>query len=258
MIHHTAALSLLSLIATGTLQGWTGAQVNFPGEGPGWDLGAASDSYKYSGPDGSTEWFRMEWTAPATNADYDFKMVTGDNWAQDYGGNLIFPKNQLALLYYQPLGDSAAKLSGGVIAGKRYIHTVKDPGLANTFSSVMELSAAPISITGVSRNTSTGLITVTLTVAGLTPRSCALRSRAAQPLRPFRTSRMAAATSGTSSPAPQPQTSFTTTTPRTPSHWLGTTTVVSTTAFQAFNALQTSPSTVPPGPTRPPSSSSTS
>lgn len=152
---------LLSLLA-GTAFAWNANQVNFPGEGPGWDVGAVSDSYKYTGPDGSTEWFRFEWTAPAANADYDFKMVTGDDWNQDYGGNLIFPKNELAIMYYQPIADAPSKLSGGVIAGKRYIFTVKNPGLANTFISVMELSAAPVAITGVSRNATTGLVTINL------------------------------------------------------------------------------------------------
>jgi hypothetical protein len=136
-------------------------EVDFPGDGQGWDLNT-TNSYKYTGPDGSTEWFRFEWTAPAADSDYNFKMVTGNDWNQDYGGNLIFPKNELAILYYQPVGDSAAKLSGGVTSGKRYIFTVKDPGLANTFISVMELSSAPVAITGVSRNAGTGLITINL------------------------------------------------------------------------------------------------
>jgi hypothetical protein len=154
--------SLLFLISSLSAFAWNADQVNFPGDGQGWVLNSTTDSYKYTGPDASTEWFRFEWTAPAADADYNFKMVTGDNWDQDYGGNLIFPKNELALLYYQPLGDSAAKLSGGVLNGKRYIFTTKDPGLANTFISVMELSAAPVAITGVTRNAGTGLITINL------------------------------------------------------------------------------------------------
>ncbi len=155
----------LLLIMLSPALSWNASEVNFPGEGPGWDLGTASDCYKYTGPDGSTEWFRFEWTAPAANSDYDFKMVTGDVWAQDYGGNLIFPKNELALMYYQPAGDSPSKLSGGVMSGKRYIFTVKNPGLANTFVTVMEMSTAPVAITGVSRNSSTGLITINLSGA---------------------------------------------------------------------------------------------
>jgi Bacterial TSP3 repeat len=162
MIRYLPFLFLVS-----SASAWVANEVNFPGEGPGWDLGAVSDSYKYTGPDGSTEWFRFEWTAGAANSDYDFKMVTGNNWTQDYGGNLIFPKNELAIMYYQPLPPdpdpgSPSKLSGGVTSGKRYIFTVKDPGLANTFISVMELGSAPVAITGVSRNAGTGLITINL------------------------------------------------------------------------------------------------
>ncbi len=156
-------LLLFSLFTT-TAFAWVANEVDFPGDGQGWDL-ATTNSYKFTGPDGSAEWFRFEWTASAADSDYNFKMVTGNNWTQDYGGNLIFPKNELAILYYQPLGDSASKLSGGVISGKRYLFTVKDPGLANTFISVMELSSAPVSITTVSRNATTGLITINLTGA---------------------------------------------------------------------------------------------
>jgi hypothetical protein len=152
---------LLFLFITTSASAWVANEVDFPGDGQGWDLNT-TNSYKYTGPDGSAEWFRFEWTAPAADADYNFKMVTGNNWTQDYGGNLIFPKNELAILYYQPVGDSTAKLSGGITSGKRYIFTVKDPGLANTFISVMELSSAPVAITGVSRNAGTGLITINL------------------------------------------------------------------------------------------------
>jgi len=149
------------LFFASTALAWNVGEVDFPGDGQGWDLGT-TNSYKYTGPDGSTEWFRFEWTAPAADSDYNFKMVTGNNFAQDYGGNLIFPKNELAILYYQPVGDSAAKLSGGIASAKRYIFTTKDPGLANTFISVMELSSAPVAITGVSRNADSGLITINL------------------------------------------------------------------------------------------------
>ena len=116
---------LLFLLISTTASAWVANEVDFPGDGQGWDLGT-TNSYKYIGPDGSTEWFRFEWTAPAADGDYNFKMVTGNNWTQDYGGNLIFPKNELAILYYQPAGDSAAKLSGGVTSGKRYIFTVRN------------------------------------------------------------------------------------------------------------------------------------
>jgi hypothetical protein len=152
---------LLFLFLVSSASAWVANEVDFPGDGQGWDLNT-TNCYKFTGPDGSTEWFRFEWSAAAADSDYNFKMVTGNDFAKDYGGNLIFPKNELAILYYQPVGDSAAKLSGGVTSGKRYIFTVKDPGLANTFISVMELSSAPVAITGVSRNAGTGLITINL------------------------------------------------------------------------------------------------
>jgi hypothetical protein len=152
---------LLFLFLVSSASAWVANEVDFPGDGQGWDLNT-TNCYKFTGPDGSTEWFRFEWSAAAADSDYNFKMVTGNDFAKDYGGNLIFPKNELAILYYQPVGDSAAKLSGGVTNGKRYIFTVKDPGLANTFISVMELSSAPVAITGVSRNAGTGLITINL------------------------------------------------------------------------------------------------
>jgi hypothetical protein len=34
---------------------WVANEVNFPGVRPGWDLGAVSGSYKFTGPDGSKE-----------------------------------------------------------------------------------------------------------------------------------------------------------------------------------------------------------
>lgn len=152
---------LFAAACLANVHAWTGGEVDFPGDGQGWDLGT-TNSAKYTGPDGSTEWFRFTWTAGVDDADYNFKMVTGNNWGQDYGGNLIFPKNELALMYYQPLGDSASKLAGGVVSGKRYVFTAKDPGLANTFISVMELDNQPVNITGVSRDSGTGLITISL------------------------------------------------------------------------------------------------
>ena len=36
--------------------GWTADQVDFPGDVQGWAL--TLDPTKYTGPDGSTEWFR--------------------------------------------------------------------------------------------------------------------------------------------------------------------------------------------------------
>ncbi|GEP43366.1 hypothetical protein [Brevifollis gellanilyticus] len=154
-------LLLPLLLLASSAFAWNANEVDFPGDGQGWDLGT-TNCYKFTGPDGSAEWFRYEWTAGANDSDYNFKMVAGNDFAKDYGGNLIFQKNELAILYYQPSGDSAAKLSGGVTSGKRYVFTAKDPGLANTFVSVMEMSAAPAAITGVSRNATSGLITINL------------------------------------------------------------------------------------------------
>lgn len=142
-------------------QAWTASEVDFPGDGQGWDL-ATTNAYKYTGPDGGAEWFRYEWTAAAADSDYHFKMVVGNDWLKDFGGHLFFPKNELARLYYQPVGDSAAKLAGGVISGKRYLFTVKDPGLADTFITAMELSSAPVAITAAFRDAGSGLITINL------------------------------------------------------------------------------------------------
>ncbi len=152
---------LATILATFQALAWNASEIDFPGDGKGWDIGT-TNSTKFTGPDGSAEWFQYKWTAGANDADYYFKMVAGNDWNQDFGGNLIFPKNELAILYYQPAGDSAAKLSGGVTSGKRYVFTAKNPGLANTYISVMELSADPVSITGVSRDTGTGVITINL------------------------------------------------------------------------------------------------
>jgi len=151
------------LLITSAAFAWNANEVDFPGEGPGYIL--TLPTTKFTGPDGSGEWFRFIHTATVDNADYDFKMVTGNNFAQDYGGNLIFPKNELALMYYQPLGDSPSKLLGGTVTGRRYVFTAKDPGLANTFISVMELSGNPVAITAASRDAGTGLITVSLSAA---------------------------------------------------------------------------------------------
>jgi hypothetical protein len=143
---------------------WDAGQVDFPGDVQGWDLGT-TNATKFTGPDGSGEWFRFEFTAATTDTDYNFKMITGNNWDNSYGGNLIFPKNETAVLYYGNSSSPAAKLTGGVTAGKRYVFTARDPGLANTEITVMELSAAPVNITGASRNGSTGVITVQLSAA---------------------------------------------------------------------------------------------
>ena len=160
----TFSVSVILLFATSQAYAWVGSEIDFPGDGQGWDLGT-TNSTQYTGPDGSTEWFRFTWTAAADDSDYNFKMVAGNDWAQDFGGNLIFPKNELALMYYDPVGDSESKLSGGVTTSKRYVFTTKNPGLADTFISVMELSADPVSITAVSRDSGSGVITTTLSAA---------------------------------------------------------------------------------------------
>ncbi len=158
--------SLALLVCLGSALGvsasraWTGAEVDFPGDLQGWNLGL--DSTKFTGPDGSPEWFRYQFVPGASATDYFFKMVTGNDWNKDFGGNLTFPKNAAATMFYQPAGDSAAKLSGGVTSGRRYVFTAKDPPLSNTTVSVMELSGTITTITSVSRNTSTGVVTVNL------------------------------------------------------------------------------------------------
>ena len=143
---------------------WTADQVDFPGDVQGWDLGS-TNATKFTGPDGSGEWFRFQFTAVAADADYNFKMITGNDWNNSYGGNTIFPKNETARLSYGNGASPAAVLSGGVIAGKRYVFTARDPGLADTEISVMELSAAPVTITSANRNSGTGLITIGLSGA---------------------------------------------------------------------------------------------
>ena len=261
----------LSFLVVSSASAWVGNEIDFPGDGQGWDL-ATTNSTKFTGPDNSPEWFRFQWTAAATAADFNFKMVAGNNWVQDYGGNLIFPKNELALLYYQPLGDTPAKLSGGVAAGKRYVFTAKDPGLANTFITVMELSAAPVSITGVTRDTGSGLITISLSGAPSPEEKVYIRYTdsawtysqvlaatvvAAPPPSPFQISRTGRTTSGMhSSPLPV-LIGSTTASPPMPSPSPISRTAPPTSPSPVFPVSQPSPSTVHPVPTKPPSSSST-
>lgn len=149
--HFCFVVVLFVLLAMVDAQAWTGDQIDFPGDSQGWSL--ALDSSKYTGPDGSSEWFRYSFSAGATDSDYNFKMVSGNDWAQDYGGNTSFPKNDVAILYYQPIGDTAANLVGGVSNGYTYVYTTKDPGLSDTFISVMELSGNPVGIASVSGGT---------------------------------------------------------------------------------------------------------
>ncbi|MFH0952877.1 MAG: hypothetical protein V1873_00955 [Verrucomicrobiota bacterium] len=125
-------------------QAWTPDQIDFPGNVQGWVL--TLDSSKYTGPDGSTEWFRYTATASSSTNNYEFKMVTSNSWDNDYGGNTSFPKNECAILWYQPLGDSNARLLGGATNAYRYVFTTKDPGLVDTHISIMELSADPVGI----------------------------------------------------------------------------------------------------------------
>ena len=132
-----------------SLRAWTGDQVDFPCDGDGWSL--AGDSAKYTGPDGSTEWFRHVMIAPSADADFNFKMVTtvpGDGaWAHNYGGNVAFPKNEVSVMYYLPGGNSI--LGGATVQSNRYIFTAKNPGFSDTFISVMELSGDQAQISGV-------------------------------------------------------------------------------------------------------------
>jgi hypothetical protein len=163
--HIFVFLALLgALLGAPRAAAWNADEVDFPGDQQGWDLGVVN-STKYTGPDGSPEWFRYQFVAAADDADYNFKMVVGNNFTQDFGGNLTFPKNAAATMFYQPAGDSASKLSGGVSSGKRYVFTAKDPPLGNSSISVMELSGTITTITSVARNTGTGVVTVNLSQA---------------------------------------------------------------------------------------------
>ena len=155
-------LSLVVLVSSAIdSSAWNGDEVDFPGDGNGWSL--ASDSTKFTGPDGYSEWFRYTLTAPSSDSQYQFLMVTGNNWSQKYGGNPIFERNSLDILYYGS-GQANASL-GAVTAGKKYVFTVKNPGLADTYLSVQELDNNPVGITGVSRDGVTGVITATLSAS---------------------------------------------------------------------------------------------
>ncbi|HMO99818.1 MAG TPA: glycoside hydrolase family 31 protein [Kiritimatiellia bacterium] len=147
----------MGLAASPMAHAWTAAEVDFPGDWNGWSLDCPT--FKYTGPDGFGEWFRMYAVLGANVNPFNFKMVTGNNWDQDYGGNLTFQKNTWDIMYYQPLSDTASQLVGGGQAGKRYIFTVKDPGLANSFISVQEISNDPVEITAVSGGSGFGFST---------------------------------------------------------------------------------------------------
>ena len=154
MSKHTQRAWLVGMMLTALLVpvaafAWNADQVDFPNDDEGWNLWG--NSAKYTGPDGSTEWFRHVMVATSSRSDFNFKMVTGDSisWDQDYGGDTTFPKNQVSIMWYQPLNDTPSKLTGGTILNNRYIFTVKNPGLTNSFISIMELSRDQVQITGV-------------------------------------------------------------------------------------------------------------
>lgn len=155
------ALTFLLCLLPAAVFAWNADEIDFPGEGNGWSIG--SNSVKFNGPDGYSEWFRYTLVAPSSDPDFEFLMVTGNNWSQKYGGNLMFERDSLDALYY---GSSQPNAKfGAVTAGKRYVFTVKDPGLADTWLSVQELDGDPVSINSVSRDASTGLISATLSAA---------------------------------------------------------------------------------------------
>lgn len=142
----------------GALFAWNADEVDFPGLGNGWSLG--SDSVKYTGPDGSSDWFRYSLTMPTSYSSYEFLMVTGNNWSNKAGRNVIFKRDSLDILYY---GSGVVNASlGAVTGGKKYIFTAKNPGLADTYVSVMELDNDPVAINSVSRDTTSGVITTNL------------------------------------------------------------------------------------------------
>lgn len=135
---------LLCAVMPPTARAWTGAEISFPSEGNGWST--AGGSAKYTGPDGSPEWFR--YTLAATNSDpsFEFKMAAR-GWDNHYGGNAAFPKNDVGPMTYMAGPNSV--LAGGVTQNYRYVFTVKDPALSDSYISVMELSGDPVMITGV-------------------------------------------------------------------------------------------------------------
>lgn len=137
-------LAVLSAAALRALA-WDGEQVDFPSSLNEWRF--TCPVTKFTGVDGSTEWFRYHVTALSTDPGFQFKMVLNNSWGYDFGGNPAFAKNELGIMYYHPGGNS--QLTGGVQSGFHYLFTVKNPGLADTFISVMELSGDPVPITGV-------------------------------------------------------------------------------------------------------------
>ena len=145
MVRTLAVAGGLLAMGPDASRAWTADQISFPSEGNGWTL--TNGATKYTGPDGSTEWFRYVLTAPASDASFEFKMAAG-GWANNYGGNAVFPANDIGVMYYMPAGNSV--LAGGTVAGNRYVFTARNPGLVDTYISVMELSGDPVMISGVS------------------------------------------------------------------------------------------------------------
>lgn len=149
--------------------GWTPEEVDFPSSLNGWQF--TCPVVKFLGPDGSPEWFRYELTAPSAEATFPFKMVLGNAWGYDFGGNPSFPKNELGLMYFHPGGNSL--LAGGVSSGNHYVFTVKNPGLADTSISVMEFSGTPVLMTGVEGGLGSfscgQTVPITITFSGVPP-----------------------------------------------------------------------------------------
>ena len=144
-------VAVLALLLPTLARGWTADQVDFPGDVQGWDLGL--NSTKYTGPDGSTEWFRYSFKATKGTNTYYFKTVTGNDWNNSYGSNFAFPKDQASIMHYGNSSMSASLLSGGATQDFWYVFTAKDPGLVDTHISVMEVSSNPATLTAVSGGT---------------------------------------------------------------------------------------------------------
>ncbi len=151
-------LALLLLLSCGWISAhaWTADEVDFPGDWMGTPWNLNTPTFKYTGPDGYSEWFRM-YAIPSSNiTPFNFKMVTGNNWSQDYGGNSSFEKNTWDIMWYQPWGGAASRMVGTAFAGRRYIFTVRDPGLADSFISLMEISNDPVDIVSVAGPSGSG------------------------------------------------------------------------------------------------------
>ena len=139
------------LLAAESSKAWNASEVDFPSDGNGFpDPATIALTAKYTGPDGSPEWFRYTLESNTNDADFGFKMTTGNLWANDYGGNTNFLKNTVGVMYYQPAGDANSILIGGVTSGYSYVFTVKNPALSDSYISVMEVSNDPVFISAAS------------------------------------------------------------------------------------------------------------